>query len=320
MKFLYSIGLLLVLLSSCVKKWGENPKSVIDSVKVAYPISVDQLQGRDPFILADEVSKTYYLTFNNQPHFRMYSSKDLKNWKDEGFVFSANADFWGKQDFWAPDLYMYQNKYYIFATFSAPSVKRGTSILVADKPTGLFAPLENHAVTPSDWTSLDGSLFVDESDVPWIIFSREWLEVTDGLIYAQRLASDLKAAMGDPILLLNASAAQWTAPITSGNITGYVTDAPYLYKTDGGKLQMLWSSFDKNGKYAIGVAESESGTIEGPWKHLPAQLNNDDGGHAMIFKGFDGQKYISYHAPNSGTSRPKIIKVQESNRTVVIDN
>ncbi|GAB3425905.1 glycoside hydrolase family 43 protein [Niabella aquatica] len=320
MKILYSICLLSVLFSACVKKWGEQPESIVDPVKIEYPIPLDQIQGRDPFVLADPASNTYYLTFNNQPHFRMYSSKDLENWKDEGYVFSANADFWGKQDFWAPDLYIHQGRFYIFATFSAPSVKRGTSVLVADKPTGPYTPLENHAVTPANWMSLDGSLFVDEAGNPWMIFSREWLEVTDGLIYAQRLTPDLKAATGTPVLLLNASAAPWAAPITSGNISGFVTDAPYVYKTDGGQLQMLWSSFDKNGKYAIGVAESKSGTVAGPWKHLPVQLNNDDGGHAMIFKAFNGQKYISYHAPNSGISRPKIAKIREVNGSVVIDN
>ncbi|MBD1420597.1 glycoside hydrolase family 43 protein [Sphingobacterium chuzhouense] len=316
--FLFNIYFLSILFSACDTQWGEYPESIIDTVKVAYPIPIEQLQGRDPFVFADEVSETYYLTFNNQPHFRMYSSKDLENWKDEGYIFSAGADFWGKQDFWAPDLYKYQNKFYIFATFSAPSAKRGTSILIADKVTGPYKPLENRAITPTEWMSLDGSLFIDEEDTPWIVFCREWLEVTDGLIYAQRLTPDLKTTIGTPLLLLNASAAAWAAPIRSGNTIGYVTDAPFLYKTASGKLQMLWSSFDKNGNYAIGVAESESGTVEGPWRHLPDQLNNDDGGHAMIFKGFDGYKYISYHVPNSGTPRPRITKIEEVNGSLII--
>lgn len=97
-----------------------------------------------------------------------------------------------------------------------------------------------------------------------------------------------------------------------------MTDTLYLYKTDGGKLQMLWFSFDKNGKYAIGVTECASGTLTGSWKHLPDQINNDDGEHAMIFKGLDDNKYIAYYGSNSRTSRPKIVEIQEENGTIII--
>lgn len=318
MRLVYIICLSGLLLSACEKKWGENPVSVIDPIKVEYPIAFEQLEGRDPFVFVDTVSKKYYLTFNNMPHFRMYSSPDLKNWKDEGYAFTAASDFWGKQDFWAPDLYAFKNKYYLFATFSAPGTKRGTSVLMADKPVGPYNALENQAVTPPDWTCLDGSLFIDGTGNPWMVFCREWLEVTDGLVYAMPLTGDLKKGSGSPVLLFNASSADWVAPIQSGAVTGYVTDAPYVFKNNSGKLQMLWSSYDKKGNYAIGLAESESGTVTGPWKQLPGPLNNDDGGHAMIFKGLDGQQYIAYHAPNTGVSRPRIYPVQEENDRVNI--
>ena len=39
-------------------------------------------------------------------------------------------------------------------------------------------------------------------------------------------------------------------------------------------------------------------------------LNNDDGGHAMLFKSA-GKLMISYHAPNSKTERPVIYPVRE---------
>lgn len=320
MKKLYFIPALLCLLLAfcfCGGKARDAKSAPIEMEH--YPIPIEQIKGRDPFLYADEESKTYYLTFRNNPHFKMYSSKDLKNWKDEGNVFTANEDFWGKQDFWAPDLYEYKGKYYIFATFSdLPTINRGTSILVADNVTGPYKPLVNHAVTPSDWMCLDGSLFIDDEDKPWIIFCKEWLQAIDGEVYAQQLSDDLKETIGDPVLLLNASTAPWTSTIKFENVTGYVTDAPFLYKTDDGRLQMIWSSFDKNRKYAMGIAESESGTLAGPWKHLPEQLNHDDGGHAMIFRGFDGHLYISYHTPNGYPEKPKITRIKETNETIVI--
>jgi hypothetical protein len=80
---------------------------------------------------------------------------------------------------------------------------------------------------------------------------------------------------------------------------------------------MLWSSFDKNGKYAIGLAESSNGKIDGAWTQYPEPLNNDDGGHAMIFEDLDGNLRISYHAPNS-YSHIIIRKVREENGALTI--
>ncbi len=47
-----------------------------------------------------------------------------------------------------------------------------------------------------------------------------------------------------------------------GSPRGYVTDGCYLYRTGKGKLLMIWSSFGKDG-YAIGIAESATGSVKG---------------------------------------------------------
>lgn len=77
--------------------------------------------------------------------------------------------------------------------------------------------------------------------------------------------------------------------ITSHNVTGYVTDAPYIHRLDDGMLILLWSGFDKQGMYAIGQANSPSGEITGPCLHEPMPLNSDDGGHAMLFEDLNGK-------------------------------
>jgi arabinan endo-1,5-alpha-L-arabinosidase len=316
---LATAGVLLATSLQC-KSGGEPepPTAPVDSNKLMYPIDYASIRARDPFILADATTKTYYLAVNNQPSFKLYSSKDLKNWKDESTIFTAGSDFWGKTDFWAPDLISYAGKYYVFATFSGTNKMRGTSILVSDKPTGGFLPLVNNAVTPADWMALDGTLYIDPENRPWIIYCHEWLEVTDGKVVAQRLSADLKTTEGAPIVLFKGSDAPWAGTITSQSVTGYVTDAPFAYRAVNGELLMLWSSFTKAGKYAIGVARSESGTIQGPWKQDLLPLNDDDGGHAMLFKDFSGQLKISYHAPNSQTERPVIYTVSENNGKLAI--
>jgi len=269
------------------------------------------MRVRDPFILPDVLNRSYYLYVNNKPHIKLYESKDLINWKDRGSVFTADSKFWGKEDFWAPDAFFYRGKYYLFITFSSQTALRGTSILVADSAEGPFKPLVNKAVTPSTWASLDGTLFIDENKQPWILFCREWLEVKDGQIVAQKLSRNLKRTKGKAQVLFTAGEAPWVGSITANGITGNVTDAPFLYKAKNGELLMLWSSFTKEGAYAIGVARSQSGKIAGPWKQDPKQLNTDDGGHAMIFKDFTKNLLISYHAPNSKIERPVLYKIKD---------
>lgn len=318
LKIFLSVLIYSVSACACSKESTNTDNPPPTPVEEEYKIRYGSFQARDPFIMQDPESGLYYLHVNNKPGFKVYESKDLKMWKDKGNAFVADNDFWGKEDFWAPDVYPYKGKYYLFATFSAPGKKRGTSILVSDKPDSGFKPLTNGPITPAGWMSLDGSLHVDESGTPWLLFCREWLEVGNGEIYLQQLSADLKTVVGEPRLLFNAGSAAWTGTITSAGTTGYVTDAPFIYKAMNGHLLMLWSSFTKAGKYAIGIARSESGKLEGPWTLDEAPINDDHGGHAMLFKGSGGRLMISYHAPNDAPSYPVMYEVVENNGKLTI--
>jgi arabinan endo-1,5-alpha-L-arabinosidase len=76
-----------------------------------------------------------------------------------------------------------------------------------------------------------------------------------------------------------------------------VTDGPFLFRTSKGKLLMIWSSFSINND-SIGIAESLSGKIAGPWKQQNEPLFSGDGGHEMIFTTFDGKIMLALHKPN----------------------
>jgi beta-xylosidase len=49
------------------------------------------------------------------PHFPIYTSKNLQNWKQVGFVFDKAPD-WTSGSFWAPEYYFHNNTYYIYYT------------------------------------------------------------------------------------------------------------------------------------------------------------------------------------------------------------
>ena len=53
-----------------------------------------------------------------------------------------------------------------------------------------------------DGESLDGTLYVDRSGKPWMVFCHEWLQVGDGQICAIPMSDDLGEAIGDPVIYL----------------------------------------------------------------------------------------------------------------------
>ena len=79
-------------------------------------------------------------------------------------------------------------------------------------------------------------------------------------------------AAGDPQLLFKASEARWARPfagfeeLSDGPPPPHlVTDGPFLHRTPGGQLVMLWSSLGDGG-YATGVARSTTGTLHWAWR------------------------------------------------------
>lgn len=310
---LFLIAILFLL--CCAGSYGQNESSAAPPRNKADFVAVSNLQMRDPFVLLDPASGKYYTYANNRPGIKVYESAELKNWRDLGNAFVAPPGFWGKTDFWAPDCYYYKGRYYMMVTFSDTAKRRGTSILVSRYPHKDFKPLTNRPVTPKNWMCLDGALYIDTDKTPWLLFSREWLEVGDGEIYAQKLNRTLTRTTGKPFLLFRASEAPWVKELYSRehNKKGIVTDAPFVHRTTDGQLLLLWSSFNKEGKYAMGVACSKTGNILGPWVQSVQPLNSDDGGHGMLFRDKAGTLKIAYHVPNRYPERPVFKTVRLEN-------
>jgi beta-xylosidase len=287
--------------------------------------TLTEIQIRDPFVLPIRGRSEYFLfgsTDKNVWHgpgvgFDAYRSSDLVNWNGPIPAFRPLVDFWGKTQFWAPEVHEYRGKYYMFATFKAHNHCRGTQILCATEPQGPYHRWSDGPVTPRDWESLDGTLHLDGRGQPWMIFCHEWAQIGDGTMNAIRLSSDLRSAVGEPIRLFSASHSPWVRPIKrtgAQKVPGgsFVTDGPFLHRTTGRTLLMLWSSFGDHG-YAMGIARSSSGAILGPWTHDPKPLWNRDGGHGMIFRDLSGRLHITLHQPNeTPNERAAFFPLEES--------
>ena len=279
---------------------------------------------RDPFVLVD--TGTYYLygtradtCWMEGDGFDCYTSKDMENWEGPFEVFHKPQDFWADKNCWAPEVHKYNGSYYMFATFKDSKVHGGTAILKASNPLGPFTPHSKKQITPGDWECIDGTFYLSPNKTPYMVFVHEWVQISDGAICAVELSKDLTKAVSQPFVLFHASeAAGWVVPITPQNRPGthYVTDGPFLYRTEHNRLLLLWSSFGKEG-YTEALAYSDNGDITGRWVQDNRLLFQKDGGHGMIFQNMDNDPYLTLHTPNEHLKeRPVFYALREKDDTL----
>lgn len=277
---------------------------------------------RDPYILIHE--GVYYL-YGTRSHtcwgpadgFDCYTSVDLDQWEGPFEVFHRPDGFFANRNYWAPECYFHLGKFYLIATLACEDRKKGIYVLVADHPLGPFKPLGDESLTPPEWTCIDGSLYWDETDCPWLLFSHSFEDTPDGDMCAMKLSDDLSCSISEPVVLFRAADVPWAVPIPfakaefgmEGDV--YFTDGPCVRRMANGSLVMLWSSWSNNG-YAVGTAVSAEGDILGPWKHCPETLFPENGGHGMLFCTKEGQLVYTLHYPNEKhRERPVFINITE---------
>lgn len=276
----------------------------------------DEINIRDPFVLV--WNDTYYLygtrgetCWGKADGFDVYTGRNLTDWNGPVPCFRNDGAFWADRNYWAPEVHPWRGSFYLFASFKAENVCRGTAILKADSPLGPFRPHSDGPVTPRNWECLDGTFYVSPEGKPYMVFCHEWVQAGDGEICALPLKEDLSGPAGEPALLFRASDAPWSRPVRhSSGVTGYVTDGPFLWRTEKGTLLCLWAGFSDGG-CTLGVAQSESGDITGPFRQVQP-LFDRDGGHGMIFRALDGRAMLALHSPNTHLQeRPRFYPLTE---------
>lgn len=283
---------------------------------------------RDPFILPYDGQ--YLLTGTTEQYggnlgIYGYKSKDLENFSEPILLFKPSKDFWGDRDFWAPEIHQYKGRYYMFVSFRSLQRRRATQILVAVNPMGPYIPISQNPQTPDKWHCLDGTLFVDADGMPWMVYVREFVQMVDGEMYAQRLSEDLTSLEGEPHKLFSATWAPWCVTNEEGGMPfdnqsgGYITDGPFIFHLQNGGLGMLWSSFGIHG-YCQAVCYSESGNITGPWKQLDRPLYEHDSGHGMLFRDLNGKLKLVLHDHNrsESDSHPVFLSVSLTDNQLIL--
>ncbi len=295
-------------------------------------VARDSIVLSDPCILADSATQMYYMTGTGG---RLYTSKDLNQWTGPYNVARHDTASWmGRRPaIWAAELHPYKGKYYYFATFTNESIKidtvrgnviprRASHILVSDKPDGPYVPMADKTYLPATQPTLDGTFWVDKDGKPYMVYCGEWLQNWNGTIEKIELKPDLSGSIGEGKVLFRAFDSPWSREVENGVVKpNKVTDGPYLFNTGTGRLGMIWTSW-VNDVYTQGVAYSESGTLDGPWKQEPNPITPPNFGHGMLFKTLQGKWMMSVHSHKSINGRyhrvPHLFEVDLSGDKLVI--
>lgn len=278
---------------------------------------ITEINIRDPYMLIHD--GTYYLygtrsatCWGPADGFDCYVSEDQENWEGPIEIFHRPEGFFADQNYWAPECIYHDGAFYLITTLGAGDRKKGIYVLRAEQPTGPFE-VYSERITPEDWSCIDGTVYMDQG-VPYLIFSHSFEDTPDGDMCMMQLSANLKKAESEPVTLFSAAEAVWAKPVPfakaefgmDGDV--YFTDGPSVVKMEDGKLYMTWSSWSCCG-YAVGVAVSENGRIEGPWKQLEEPLFPENGGHGMLYKDQDGMKFTLHYPNDKYKERPIFRKV-----------
>ncbi|GFI00424.1 family 43 glycosylhydrolase [uncultured Phocaeicola sp.] len=227
------------------------------------------LQGfhADPEILYSHQTKKYYIysTTDGQPgwggwYFTVFSSDNLKDWKDEGVMLDLKSDqvSWANGNAWAPCIEekKMDGKYKYFFYFSGNPVAGGgkqIGVAVADSPTGPFKDLGHPIVTDSPvghGQQIDVDVFTDP------VSGKPYLYWGNGYMAGAELNEDMVSIKENTVTVMTPK---------GGTLKDYAyREAPYVFYRNG-LYYFMWSVDDTgspNYHVAYGTSKSPLGPIK----------------------------------------------------------
>lgn len=281
----------------------------------------------DPVIAKQD---SIYYIFCTGRGINCWSSTDMLDWKKEKAVFSV-APQWTdsivpgfKNHIWAPDIFYYNNRYYLFYSVSAFGKNTSAIGVAVNKTLHPFAAdyrWEDKGIVirsipgKTNFNAIDPNIIVVNAQ-PHLSFGSFW----KGIMLVKLSDDLLRVADGEEIMNI-ASRKTFSKDTLLMKGSGNAIEAPYIFRK--GKYYYLFASIDfcckgKESTYKVIVGRSES--IEGSYKDQDGKLLLQGGG-TIVIKGndewyaaghnvvatFEGQDYIVFHGYDAADNgKPKL--------------
>lgn len=280
----------------------------------------ERSEVRDPCVFRE--GDTYHLVFTmwpfanreedrmglpdngSSPGIRMYSSKDLKRWKEEGWIVKSSdlpKDSPYKHRFWAPEVHKIGRKFYLAFTAdnwldkgANPAGSWGTAgyafVGVADRPTGPYRHITYVPGGPCDM-----SLFGDKDGKTYAVSPKYDIFVQP--IDLSRIEQGVVRLVGE----------ERRAVACRSDDIGLAADPEYLegpwMERIGGEYALFYAELFRKGPkpgYWTGVAYADAPM--GPWRKDP-RGPIFEGGHLTVFDGPGRRKWFSYRSEHDDKDR-----------------
>jgi beta-xylosidase len=226
------------------------------------------------------------------PHFPMYTSTNLKDWKQTGYVFDQ-APKWTTGSFWAPEYYYHNNTYYIYYTARRKSDNASfIGVATSKYPDKDFK--DHGVIIEHGKEAIDAFVYNDNGQL-YITFKAYGLDNMPIEILGSKLSADGLKLEGELFTLFKDDSRMGL----EGQSILKKDEYYYLFYSAG---NCCGSKCDYN------VRMARSKTFKGPYEDFannPALAENADwkcSGHGTFVNTPQGKTFYLYHAYNRETT------------------
>ncbi len=290
------------------------------------PVS-DSIFAADPFVLF--VNGTYYLYATSAGDgFKYWTSRNLSDWEEQGYAFRKGDNTWGEGSFWAPEVILYQNKYYMVYSASGETMYgKGLRICLAvsDHPGGPFTDL--HApFFDLGFSCIDGHIFIDTDGTPYLYYEMvgavgehwNYRGYLWGMVMGVELSPDLSGPLHEQKLCLYVSQ-EWENP---GSLKARSTEGMTVFKKNGVYYMTYSGNHYADPNYGVGYAVSDRPL--GMWVKHPSNpiLKQDPSigvtgpGHNCIIQSPDQREWFMVYHSHANPLKPGGKRVLNIDRLV----
>ncbi|MDR2921212.1 MAG: family 43 glycosylhydrolase [Tannerella sp.] len=241
----------------------------------------------DPTVI--RINNTYYACGTSSewaPHYPIFESMDLVNWNYIGPAF-AEKPAWTKGSFWAPELYVINNKVYLY--YTARRASDGVSYIGVVSTDDIRKGFEDHGCLVEFGTEAIDAFILEDEGKLYLSFKAYGLDQRPIELLCSELSPDGLQLIGEPFMLLK-------------DDERIGLEGQYMYKR-GGYYYILYSirgCCGANSDYAVSVARSKS--LRGPYeKYEGNPILQGDGnvtqscGHGTVVETPEGKMFYLYH-------------------------